>query len=1051
MKIRQLHIERFGGWQQVELPLSTDGLTVLYGLNETGKSTLVRFLRGMLYGFGSEDVLGAGARPRAVACGGQLVLESDGEEVVIRRSSGTSASDAEPAGADASRVAAMLGGVGRDVYERIFAVGLAELQELATLQGDEVSQYLYQMSLGRDGQRLVTALQEADAAQRSFLDGTAPGETLRRWQSMLSDLDARIAELEGQTAQHESLERERRRLESAIDEQRARQRGLRAQLRGHRFLDRVWSPWSRQQSLLRERNTLPDVSKFPSDGVLRLRTLESELRDLRQQRIRLIASLRRLRSDLRQIPLDKPLRRRRNEVRRLLEQFDVIRARQTQLPNLRQELQGVRRRLDERLRRLGNGWSESRLESADAGPTATARLFQQAGRYRAALRARARCIRAYRRRSAAWQQRRSQLAEMLRPLGGVDVPEAKTAVRQEIAALEQLRSLQARWMAHGRLDAALRDQSPTASTQPLPAYFYQALILFVCAGAGLIGLGGTRLFNAGGAYERIVGAIFVLLGVCSGALTWTIRRHVDPSEDAAAAHERRLAEIQDERDGLEREMRRLARECSETCFDADPDLKIAGRDGVGDVFDPDELAERLETLSAQLVALEEADRQEAQLRDERGRLSHLRARIQLLQRAVSQARRDWCTALKEAGLDESVRIGASLDLWLEMQQARRELGACRAAQAALTNAECELRDFEAAVAALAIHVDDGSAGQTAERFDRWRMRLEALQAASARRAALRRDIREARCELRGLRQRRRALAAARNELLAATGANDRAGFLRLAQAAQRWEELQTLLEELTDELAQAAASEPELAVVEEDLRAFDAEQNRAAITTIEQELADLEADLNAHCERLGRVQQQIETLETDRRLAALRFDRAQAEDALDAAMREWGAMALVARGLEVVRSRLEDGAQPETLTRAARYLRQLTVRKYQRIWAPLGEKTLIVDDDRGESFRVDQLSSGSREQLFLAIRLALIDRYVAQGVELPIVLDDVFVNFDHRRTEAAVRTLIDYVADGRQLLVLTCHQHLVRLFETAGVRAIRLPDPAGETERRRVG
>ena len=51
MKLERIHIERFGAWQNLDLPVDSEGISVYYGLNEAGKSTLMRFVRGVLYGF----------------------------------------------------------------------------------------------------------------------------------------------------------------------------------------------------------------------------------------------------------------------------------------------------------------------------------------------------------------------------------------------------------------------------------------------------------------------------------------------------------------------------------------------------------------------------------------------------------------------------------------------------------------------------------------------------------------------------------------------------------------------------------------------------------------------------------------------------------------------------------------------------------------------------------------------------------------------------------------------------------------------------------------
>ena len=70
---------------------------------------------------------------------------------------------------------------------------------------------------------------------------------------------------------------------------------------------------------------------------------------------------------------------------------------------------------------------------------------------------------------------------------------------------------------------------------------------------------------------------------------------------------------------------------------------------------------------------------------------------------------------------------------------------------------------------------------------------------------------------------------------------------------------------------------------------------------------------------------------------------------------------------------------------------------------------------------------------------------------LPMVLDDVLVNFDEQRTLAAVETLLEFAGHGRQIVLFTCHAHLARLFESKGIELIRLPASEPRIEERRAG
>jgi uncharacterized protein YhaN len=199
-----------------------------------------------------------------------------------------------------------------------------------------------------------------------------------------------------------------------------------------------------------------------------------------------------------------------------------------------------------------------------------------------------------------------------------------------------------------------------------------------------------------------------------------------------------------------------------------------------------------------------------------------------------------------------------------------------------------------------------------------------------------------------------------------------------------------------------------------------------------------------------RIKQEIVDLENDRRAASLKFERAQLADELNRSVDSWLALKATAQTVEQMRSRVERSCQPEILKHASAHLDRLTLGKYHNIWTPLGQRHLVVDDEHGESLKVEHLSNGTREQVFLAIRLAVMKDFSERGVELPMVLDDVVVNFDQLRTEAAVRTLMEFAEQGQQILMFTCHLHLAHLFENHGVEPIWLPARAGAREAQRA-
>ena len=149
------------------------------------------------------------------------------------------------------------------------------------------------------------------------------------------------------------------------------------------------------------------------------------------------------------------------------------------------------------------------------------------------------------------------------------------------------------------------------------------------------------------------------------------------------------------------------------------------------------------------------------------------------------------------------------------------------------------------------------------------------------------------------------------------------------------------------------------------------------------------------------------------------------------------------RIVQLAERRLREEHQPAILREAAAILSDLTGGRYDRI---------VLAGRDGRSFRVRgpdtpgslpveaPLSTGTREQVYLALRLAILDQLDRAGERLPLFLDEVLVNWDPLRREAGLRTVADR-AETRQCFVFTCHPEMAGRLEELGARRIRLPEP----------
>ena len=137
---------------------------------------------------------------------------------------------------------------------------------------------------------------------------------------------------------------------------------------------------------------------------------------------------------------------------------------------------------------------------------------------------------------------------------------------------------------------------------------------------------------------------------------------------------------------------------------------------------------------------------------------------------------------------------------------------------------------------------------------------------------------------------------------------------------------------------------------------------------------------------------------------------------------------------------------PAWLQSASRYLEAITHGRYSAIAiveTPGGEPVLEVTR-AGEAMPVrvgPPLSRGTLEQIYVAVRLALVDAIDAEA-RLPMFLDELFAHWDAHRLDALVRVL--GAVEGRQVVVSTCHAALAdRLERSCGARVIELAGPGG--------
>lgn len=117
--------------------------------------------------------------------------------------------------------------------------------------------------------------------------------------------------------------------------------------------------------------------------------------------------------------------------------------------------------------------------------------------------------------------------------------------------------------------------------------------------------------------------------------------------------------------------------------------------------------------------------------------------------------------------------------------------------------------------------------------------------------------------------------------------------------------------------------------------------------------------------------------------------------------------------------RFEEESQPELLEKASEYFNTLTKGKYEKIKLDIANNLYLIDSNRN-SLDAGDLSAGTQDQLYISLRLAYIQMLDKKFI-MPLIFDETIINFDDKRQDAFLNSLGE-IAGNRQIIFFTCHK-----------------------------
>ena len=733
------------------------------------------------------------------------------------------------------------------------------------------------------------------------------------------------------------------------------------------------------------------------DAIVRAEHLRAQLTDLQSEQLGLETERSELNRALRELKGPRVSPEQAAELKSVLASFHARLEQFRSLPGRLASVAEKRRALQSNLEALGPGLSAKRVREGDCGILLRSALETLRDELAAASNKASHAGLSLRLAQAARRRTELDLQAAIAELEGIPQYSA-SALRRRQLALAQMEETRLNLLRNQQLKREKMDALGALSPMPAgprevfprsPAIAFAGLLIGIALASYLL--------------LRLELAAFIGLGaLCISALVLWIQRRAalaflqDKADHALRheAHERARRNLSCDLAGLEQNGKELTEHLCAAAQQAElsPDA------------DSNQLKEQAEEI---LIQLRQADLRDRLTQELKGKAALLQACAAEESRSDSEARvaemgtssiaQQLVACLRDHGFPENLSADRALQLWSEISHLRSRMEEMGAEELAI-GAEQEMcarvgnRCLEAA----------GQMG---------------LRAADAEGAAI--ELQQLLAQAEDVdRERRR---------LAAQIENNDAQLARLEKARQS----------LSASAVESDSGNPP----DQGLASGVGHQLSAdRLKALERHLAELDQRRGVLLEQKGGIRKQLEAWENDAELALLRVKEESIRAKLLELAREYAIQRLALGLLEVARRKYEREQQPGVIRLASQIFRDLTAGRYSRAYLlPASPRMLRVVDAQGRDWTAEQLSRGTREQLYLAFRLALIQDFGESGRRLPVLLDDILVNFDPDRTSSAVKAFARMSRE-QQVIAFTCHPSLRDAFQKQGAQVLGLEE-----------
>ena len=1043
MHFRGLHIDGFGIFHDCDVRDLPNGLIVFSGENECGKTTLMQFVRTVLFG-PPRGLKNAYLPLQGGRHGGRLeLLMEDGRNIIVERldKKVTISDNSGTAKREPSEY--LLNGVDRQTYERVFAMGLEDLQGFDVLTQEGVRGRLLAASAGLGAASVPETLKRLDKQIGELLTRGGRIQRIPTLKKELTTVRSEIRELRSQASEFARVTVERDHLRRDTAEKKSEYRELRLRKERLQQLERSRDVWIRLDAARKEIATFEHASEFPLNGLERFNSLSQDIAGLHEDKLKAAEEVRKIDEQIEQLDVDTELLKCRDAIEQLIAERQKLASAIDDLPLRRSDVDRCESDFDERLSELGSDWDEQQLADADVSVQVRQKVQQFAKDLSSAERE---FIAARHDKNTAEEQNNlasETLEETVGRLDSIERPQIiePTALQRRRRTIRSAQSLQHQLTS---TKAALHAQQHTdteaskrlerlegqtgQSARLLPKWLPIAIMVVGILLAISLGMRG----------DWLVAAVAGTLGFSGAILVYWLNRHLDGQA------ERLKKDHADDISELHQALKTARAECKRL-----QDQLNSQSERLGELLDSLAIPENVEQIEDMLAELENdveqcseqlrtwttlTDQVAQQKRDAKKAAQRFEGksdRFREVQQSAKSLRHEWRSWLEMHGFDQGIRPD-QFEVVLQAVDAARQAQKSRlVAKTRLS----EVTDYVNKTSKRLLEVSRDSQVALAvqqpgvETLDLLTRQLDR----AVKDEVTHRDLKVVRnAATRDVDRLSNAISEKqkqRGELLLQAGTQDKDEFQSRAAAHESWKELQEKIaqDELT--IDTIAGTKESLVEIISELSVKGPPEVAAESVDVERRIEEVDLELSSGDQEVGELNKCLADMAVDDKLGERLLKERSLVESLSRATKRWAVLSICRSLLEKAREVYERERQPSVIQAADDFLRLMVNDRYHMISA-LGEEAIHLEADNLERKHELFWSSGLSDQVYLATRLGLAREFAKHSEPVPLIFDDVLVRFDATRRRTAARALLD-VAAHQQVLLFSCHPDVVNAVQDA--------------------